>query len=118
MPFYIAPFPGQTYPPQHARNEDIRAWIGHGKLVERKLSSNDKSYFAVEAGKLPIEAAGTFILPLTNGLHTTLRVVPGTPSKTGDYRGKSSKHRCYAECPDCYQYVPAGRTHQHKCKGK
>lgn len=29
---------------------------------------------------------------------------------------KSSKHRVFAQCPDCLAAVPAGRTRQHKCK--
>ncbi len=33
-------------------------------------------------------------------------------------RRKVSTHRCYVECPDCHHPVPAGRCHQHKCKGK
>lgn len=55
-------------------------------------------------------------LPLKDGRTTTMRVLPGNPSKTGDYRGKRAAHRCYVICPDCGHSVPVGRTHQHKCK--
>ena len=56
---------------------------------------------------------------LLDGRETALYVVPSTPAPEGPrrWRNKSSAHRTFALCPDCLKAVPAGRTHQHKCKG-
>lgn len=116
MAFRIAPFPGQSYPSAYANHHDIRAYLGFGKLVERQFGDG-RPYITIESSKLPVEADRVVHeLPLSDGRTTTLRCYPsGFLKPLG--RGKSSAHRCFAVCPDCGAEVPAGRTHQHKCKG-
>jgi hypothetical protein len=115
MAFKIAPFAGQTYPGAYADHHDIRAYLGFGKVVERSFGRGQPTYLTVESGRLPIDFSGSVTVPLTDGRSATLICLPGNPSTDGR-RGKSSAHRCYVACPDCGAPVPAGRTHQHKCK--
>ena len=123
MAFKIAPYAGQTYAGHYADHRDIRAYLGFGTLVERKMrlyNHNedlfyDEQYTTLEARKLPLDFSKTVMVPLTDGRQTVLICKTGNPSPNG-WRGKSSAHRCYVSCPDCGAHVPAGRTHQHKCK--
>jgi hypothetical protein len=119
MPFRIAPFAGQTYARPYASHEDIRAYLGWGKLVEEAHWSPDVgAYTRVQSQKLPMGFAGWTMVPLTDGREVKLICLKGNPTPEGAPRyAKSSKHRCFAVCPDCGTHVPAGRTHQHKCKG-
>lgn len=118
MAFKIAPFPGQTYGRPYAGNEDIRAYLGWGKLVERPHWSTGGTYTTVKASKLPMGFQGWTMVPLVDGREVKLICLPGNPAPADAPRyWKSSKHRTYAVCPDCGTHVPAGRTHQHKCKG-
>jgi hypothetical protein len=114
MTFRIKPFAGQTYAGHYANHYDIRAYLGLGHIVQRKLYDGT-TYETVQSKKLPVDFAGETTVPLTDGRTTRLFVVEGQQSPNG-WRGKSSAHRCYAVCPDCGTHVPAGRTHQHKCK--
>lgn len=114
MPFAISPYPGQTYPPRYATHHDIRAMVGHGKLVQRSFGGRDP-YTTVESSKLPVDFSYLTGVRLTDGRFTMLEVRPGHVSSIGR-RGKSSKHRCHVRCPDCQAWVPAGRTLQHKCR--
>jgi hypothetical protein len=82
----------------YADNRDIRMYLG--------LKSNKK---------LPLDYENRLLVPLKDGRTVELLVLKGHKSTVG-MRGKSSKHRCFAKCPDCMQYVPAGRAHMHKCK--
>ena len=116
MAFKIAPYPGQTYGRPYAGNEDVRAYLGWGKLVERPHWSSGGTYTTIKTSKLPMGYQGWTMVPLTDGRETKLICLPGNPSPNG-MRGKSSTHRTFALCPDCLKAVPAGRTHQHKCKG-
>jgi hypothetical protein len=116
MPFKIAPYAGQTLAGPYASHEDIRAYLGWGKLVERPHWSTGGTYTRVQAKKLPMGFAASIMVPLMDGRETKLVCHKGNPSTDG-WRGKSSTHRCFAECPDCRVMVPAGRTRQHKCKG-
>ena len=116
MPFKIAPFHGQTYPGRYADHHDVRAYLGWGKIVERSWGGNSAPYLAVESKRLPLDFCESGIwVPLTDGRSALLYCKPGNPSVDGR-RGKSSAHRCFVTCPDCGASVPAGRTHQHKCK--
>jgi hypothetical protein len=115
MPFYITPFAGQTYGGRYADHRDIRAYLGWGKIVERSWAVNAPTYLAVESKRLPLGFAGSVIVPLTDGRKTMVICHKGNPSTDG-WRGKSSTHRTFAQCPDCAAMVPTGRTHQHKCK--
>ena len=115
MGFRIAPYPGQTINRGYASHEDIRAYLGWGKLVEVPHWSTGGTYKRVQSRKLPMGFAGWTMVPLTDGRETKLICLKGNPSTDG-WRGKSSSHRCFAICPDCGKQVPAGRTHQHKCK--
>jgi hypothetical protein len=116
MPFFIAPFAGQTYERSYASHHDIRAYLGWGRLVDHPPSRWPCiPYTTLEGGKLPIGFAGSVIVPLTDGRKTMVICHKGNPSANG-WRGKSSKHRTFAQCPDCAAMVPTGRTHQHKCK--
>jgi hypothetical protein len=115
MTFHIAPFAGQTYASRYASHHDIRAYLGWGKLVERSFGGNTP-YTTVESKRLPLDFCESGIwVPLTDGRSALLYCKPGNPSVDGR-RGKSSAHRCFVTCPDCGASVPAGRTHQHKCK--
>ena len=115
MPFFIAPYPGQTYPSSYAHHDDIRAYLGFAKLVSRSFGDG-RPYQTLEARKLPPEHYTAPIwVPLVGGGSALLYCVRGHRSLVG-MRGKSSRHRCYAVCPTCADHVPAGRTHQHKCK--
>lgn len=116
MPFMIAPFPGQSYPSRYAGHHDIRAYLGLGALVQRSFGGG-APYMTVESRKLPADLDKVIQdVPLTDGRRTVLRCYPSGFLKPLGKR-KSSAHRCYVECPDCGAEVPAGRTHQHKCKG-
>jgi hypothetical protein len=120
MSFQISPFPGQTYARAYADHRDIRAYLGWGKLVERRwrlgpAGGMSGTYTTVESKKLPVGFCGSVIVPLADGRTTKLVCNMGNSSSAG-MRGKSSTHRVYAECPDCAAMVPAGRAHQHKCK--
>jgi hypothetical protein len=114
MTFKIKPFAGQTYAGHYADHHDIRAYLGLGQIVQRQWG-NGETYETVESKKMPVDFAGETTVPLTDGRTTRLFAVEGQQSPNG-WRGKSSAHRCYAVCPDCGTHVPAGRTHQHKCK--
>ena len=89
---------------------------GLGKLVDRPHWASGGTYTTLKTVKLPMGYQGWTMVPLTDGRETKLICLPGNPSPKG-MRGKSSAHRTYAVCPDCGTHVPAGRTHQHKCKG-
>ena len=115
MTFRIAPYPGQTYQRPYADHQDIRAYLGWGKLVEAENSWSGKRHVRIQSRKLPMGYQGWTMVPLTDVRSTKLICLPGNPSPNG-WRGKSSQHRCFAVCPDCGVHVPAGRTHQHKCK--
>ena len=115
MPFFIAPFAGQTYARRYADHRDIRAYLGWGKVVERSWGVNAPTYQTVESKRLPMGFAGSVIVPLTDGRKTMVICHKGNPSTDGR-RGKSSTHRTFAQCPDCAAMVPTGRTQQHKCK--
>ena len=117
MAFKIAPFPGQTFGRHYAGHEDIRAYLGWGKLVDRPHWSSGGTYRTLKTVKLPMGFQGWTMVPLTDGREAKLICLPGNPSPDG-MRSKSSTHRCFAVCPDCGTHVPAGRTHQHKCKGR
>lgn len=120
MPFRIAPFPGQTYPAPYANHHDIRAYLGFGELVTRRIPNvhpmDSQPTHALKTKKLPLDfTTAVYNVPLVDGRFTTLFVSPSESS--GLPRGrKLSTHRVHAECPDCALLVPAGRTHQHKCK--
>lgn len=116
MAFKIAPYPGQTYAPAYARHADIRAYLGVAKLETRTMRHDGSTYTTLSDTKLPIDYRLTTFVPLTDGRRTVLICSPGKPSPDG-MRSKSSAHRCHVSCPDCGACVPAGRTHQHKCKG-
>ena len=118
MAFRIAPFAGQTYDRLYASHEDIRAYLGWGKLVEIPDWSTGGTCTRVQSQKLPMGFAGWTMVPLKDGREVKLICLKGNPMPEGAPRyAKSSKHRCFAVCPDCGTHVPAGRTHQHKCKG-
>jgi hypothetical protein len=76
-----------------------------------------REYLGVQ-GKLPKDFCKVVMVPLKDGRTTELRCLPGREARLNQWGRliKSSKHRCFAECPDCGASVPAGRTHQHKCK--
>jgi hypothetical protein len=114
MAFKIAPYAGQTYAGHYADHHDIRAYLGFGTIAERSFGDGT-TYNAVESKRLPLDFRKTIMVPLTDGRQTVLICKAGNPSTNG-WRGKSSAHRCYVSCPDCAAVVPAGRTHQHKCK--
>lgn len=117
MSFKIAPYAGQSYAGQYADHRDVRAYLGWGKLVEQPHWSTGGTYTTVMARKLPMGFAGWTMVPLTDGRETKLICLKGNPTPEGAPRyAKSSQHRCFAVCPDCGTHVPAGRTHQHKCK--
>ena len=96
--FRIKPHEGNKYGWGYATHNDIRMYLG----------------FAYNA-KLPMDYSNVTRVPLTDNRTTKLVIHKGTRSLNGR-QGKSSKHRCFAECPDCKAMVPAGRTIQHKCK--
>jgi hypothetical protein len=83
---------------RYGDHHDVRRYLGFGSW-----------------DKLPVDFTAHITVPLRDGRETDLVVVKGHTSTTG-WRGKSSKHRCFARCPDCNAMVPTGRTHQHKCK--
>jgi hypothetical protein len=83
---------------RYADHHDIRQYLGFDPYA-----------------KLPTDFTAHIKVPLKDGRETDLIVNSGHTSTTG-WRGKSSTHRCFATCPDCAVLVPAGRTHQHKCK--
>jgi hypothetical protein len=101
MAFKIEPFGGAQYRGQYADHGDIRQYFGLSKYGKMPMD------FEHEGKGLPLVGGGTVVV----------EVEKGNPSPTGNWRGKSSKHRCYAYCPDCSARVPVGRAHQHKCKG-
>lgn len=116
MPFKIAPFPARPDKRSYAGHEDIRLYLGIPH-VELRSRYGDYPYWAVR--KMPMDFTGTAEVPLMGrheGKTTLLVCKAGSPSKTGDWRGKRSTHRCFVKCPDCSAMVPAGRTQQHKCK--
>lgn len=115
MTFRIQPFAGQTHIGLYADHRDIRAYLGWGKLVD-VTRYDGTTYTTLKSSKLPAGYQGWTMVPLTDGREVKLICLTGNPSPNG-WRGKSSAHRCYAVCPDCGTHVPAGRTHQHKCKG-
>lgn len=114
MAFKITPYGGAKHASDYADHHDIRAYLGWGKTREYTLYDGS-TYASVVGQRLPIGFQGWTIVPLMDGRETKLICLPGNPSTDGR-RGKSSAHRCFAVCPDCGAHVPAGRTHQHKCK--
>jgi len=69
--------------------------------------------------KMPLEFSGLFenilVWPpapfdryYAGGLFT-FKVLPSTPTT----RRKSSQHRIFVKCPQCGQFIPAGRIAQH-----
>lgn len=102
MAFYILPHPANPIQGRYADHGDIRLYLGLAR--DAKLPMNfctDSDIWVPLAGHSAASAR--------------LYCKPGNPSPNG-WRGKSSAHRCFAVCPDCGEHVPAGRTHQHKCK--
>ena len=102
MSFKIMPYGGQRYSGHYADHDDIRQYLGFKR-----------------GAKLPLGYTSSCTwLPLTDGRTTVMFVRPGNPAPEGPRRWsrKSSAHRCLVSCPDCGAAVPAGRTHQHKCK--
>lgn len=102
MAFYILPHPASPVQGRYADHDDIRQYLGFKR-----------------GAKLPLDFTSSCTwVPLTDGRHTVLIVRPGNPAPAGErrWRNKSSAHRCFVSCPDCGEAVPAGRTHQHKCK--
>lgn len=114
MSFKIEPFGGARHSGDYADHHDIRAYLGWGKMREY-TRYDGTTYSSVIGQRLPMGFQGWTMVPLTDGRETKLICLPGNPSTDG-WRGKSSAHRCFAVCPDCGAHVPAGRTHQHKCK--
>lgn len=106
MTFKILPFGGARYARHYADHRDIRQYLG--------LRPDQK---------MPIDFCTTadVWVPLLDHSAASARLYckPGIEAPAGErrWRNKSSAHRCYAVCPDCSADVPAGRTHQHKCKG-
>ena len=79
-----------------------------------------KRYLGMESdeAKWPASSIDPVVVPLKDGRFTAMWLDAPLPAKL-DSRGrkiKSSAHRCMTLCPDCEAVVPAGRTHQHKCK--
>ena len=102
MAFYILPHPANPIQGRYADHGDIRLYLGLARDA-----------------KLPLDFTSSCTwVPLRDGRHTVLICKPGNPAPEGPrrWRNKSSAHRCYVSCPDCAAVVPAGRTHQHKCK--
>ena len=95
MPVYIKSLRREW---RYADHHDIRQYLGFDPYA-----------------KLPTDFTAHIKVPLQDGRETDLIVNRGHISAMG-WRGKSSAHRCFAVCPDCKSLVPAGRTHQHKCK--
>lgn len=93
----------------YADNTDIIAYVN-----DLRAFHNDKP-----VKKLPADFSCSLWLPLTDGRRVNTWVHEGAPMRMGNYGRmiKSSKHRVMVACPDCGASVPAGRTHQHKCKG-
>lgn len=109
MGFKIMPFGGPRHWGHYADHHDIRAYLFQDELKNGSGVPH----------KLPLDFQRQVSVPLTGrheGKMTHLVCKKGKPSPTGDWRGKSSAHRCFAMCPNCLDWVPAGRTHQHKCK--
>lgn len=102
MAFYILPHPASPFQGRYADHDDIRQYLGFKR-----------------GAKLPIDfmSQGVWV-PLTDGRHVLLTCAEGISAPAGErrWRNKSSAHRCKVTCPDCGARVPAGRTHQHKCK--
>ena len=105
MAFYIQPHPANPIQSRYADHGDIRLYLG--------LSRD---------AKLPIDFCTTtdVWVPLKGHSAASARLyckqgieAPAGPRR---WRNKSSAHRCFVVCPDCEAHVPAGRTHQHKCK--
>jgi hypothetical protein len=117
MAFFIKPYLDQPYMRRYADHRDINMYFGFGRIVERslRLASGTETYLAIEEQKVPAEFSGAMVLETTDGRKVGVIYYPGHRSVTGR-RGKSSKHRVIVGCPDCKKNVPAGRTHQHKCK--
>jgi hypothetical protein len=117
MAFMIKPYPGQTYARSYADHRDIGMYFGFGELVTRRLNGSPvtENYVTIKEQKVPASFSGTMVLETTDGRKVGVIYYPGSVSVTGR-RGKSSKHRVFVGCPDCRKNVPAGRTHQHKCK--
>lgn len=117
MPFFIAPYPGQTYPTRYANHHDVRAYLGFGELVQRPIAVGfgqpEQSYHTLKTKKLPLDfTTAVYNVPLTDGRLTTLFASPSESS--GLPRGrKISTHRVHAECPDCGLLVPAGARWSH-----
>lgn len=103
MGFKIEPFGGRQYQGDYANHTDIRQYLGLSAYA-----------------KLPKEPSPSCVwgVPLTDGRETMLQVRKGGEARRNQWGRliKSSKHRVFALCPDCEKMVPAGRTHQHKCK--
>lgn len=94
--------------------EGLRSWSGayadHTDIMR---------YLGFEPyAKLPREFNAIRFIPLTDGREVMLTVSQGAPMRMGNFGRmiKSSRHRCHVKCPDCSASVPAGRTHQHKCR--
>jgi hypothetical protein len=62
--------------------------------------------------KWPKEPLGPVEVPTNKGPTSMFLYASGFPKE----RKGARKHRCYVDCPTCGVEVPAGRTHQHKCK--
>jgi hypothetical protein len=109
MAFTLKPHSANPYAGRYANHDDINLYFG----------------FPVGA-KVPREFQGRMQLPIQsiNGEHiggtisTPVVYGPGAPMRMGRFGRmiKSSKHRVYVLCLDCWEWVPAGRVHQHKCK--
>lgn len=98
MPFYIKPHRDNPYQRSYADHRDIRL------------------HFGIKGDKLPLDFEGMTIVHLRDGRQTDVHCFASSSDGKGDWRTKTSKHRCFAVCPDCRDFVPAGRTRQHKCR--
>lgn len=95
----------------YADNRDMIEYINdvRERNGDPRLTSN----------KMPREFSCSMIVPLKDGRSATAYVYEGNAPRMGNFGRtiSSSKHRVFVTCPDCRADVPAGRTHQHKCKG-
>jgi len=98
MSFKIMPYGGQRYKGHYANHHDIRQFFGF-EPYER----------------VPADFEARILLETTKGEFITATYKKGHVSQNGR-RGKSSAHRVFVNCPCCQAQVPAGRTHQHKCR--
>lgn len=109
--FYLKPHSANPYRGRYANHNDINLYFGFevGEKVPRDFT-----------GEMQIPVLLGDGSPLDGTFSTTVVYGPGAPMRMGNFGRmiKSSKHRVHARCLDCQAMVPAGRVHQHKCKGE